>query len=174
MLGSNEAETKIIGVDLHARQQTIAALDDSTGELVEKELQHEGNEVREFYSALPRPTLVGIEATGSMHWFLRLLEELKIEYLVGHPAKIRAAEPRRQKNDRPACFSSCWRNIVFLRSACRLARFADLVAALIRFLGSRQVRATQLRCKLRCTLRCQTSPNHTELPTTENRAEAAK
>jgi hypothetical protein len=33
-----------------------------TGELVEKELQHEGNEVREFYSTLPPPVLVGIEA----------------------------------------------------------------------------------------------------------------
>jgi hypothetical protein len=53
---------KIIGVDLHARQQTIAVLDDRTGELVEKELQHEGNEVREFYSTLPPPVLVGIEA----------------------------------------------------------------------------------------------------------------
>ena len=44
--------------------------------------------------------LVGLEATGSMHWFLRLLEELAIEFRVGHPAKIRAAEPRKQKNDR--------------------------------------------------------------------------
>lgn len=91
---------KIIGVDLHTRQQTIAMLDDDTGELVEKTLSHEGEEVREFYSTLPRPVLVGIEATGSMHWFLRLLEELGIDYRVGHPAKVRAAEPRKQKNDR--------------------------------------------------------------------------
>ena len=61
--------------------------------------QHEGNQVREFYSGLPRPALVGIEATGSMQWFLRLLEELEIDYRIGHPAKIRAAEPRKQKND---------------------------------------------------------------------------
>ena len=61
---------------------------------------HEGNEVREFYSELPRPVLVGIEATGSMHWFLNLMEELGIEYRVGHPATIRAAAPRKQKNDR--------------------------------------------------------------------------
>ncbi len=91
---------KIIGVDLHTRQQSIAMLDDQTGELVEKELQHEGDQVREFYSGLPKPVLVGLEATGSMHWFLRLLEELVIEFRVGHPAKIRAAEPRKQKNDR--------------------------------------------------------------------------
>lgn len=87
-------------MDLHTRQQTIAMLDDQTGELVEQELQHEGEEVRRFYSALIKPALVGLEATGSMHWFLRLLEELNIEYRVGHPAKIRAAEPRKQKNDR--------------------------------------------------------------------------
>jgi sugar phosphate isomerase/epimerase len=29
-----------------------------------------------------------------------LMEELGIECLVGHPAKIRAAEPRKQKHDR--------------------------------------------------------------------------
>src|SRR2546425_2204959 len=91
---------RIIGVDLHARQQTIAMLDPETGELVEKTLKHEGETVREFYSALPHPVLVGIEATGSMRWFLELLEELGIERKVGHPAKIRAAEPRKQKHDR--------------------------------------------------------------------------
>jgi len=91
---------KIIGVDLHKRQQTIAMLDDQTGELVEKQLSHEGEQVREFYAGLPKPVLVGLEATGSMHWFLRLLEELEIDFRVGHPAKIRAAEPRKQKNDR--------------------------------------------------------------------------
>ncbi|HYY72113.1 MAG TPA: IS110 family transposase, partial [Candidatus Bathyarchaeia archaeon] len=52
------------------------------------------------YSQLPRPVLVGIEATGSMHWFLKLMEELGIECQVGHPATIRAAEPRKQKHDR--------------------------------------------------------------------------
>jgi len=75
-------------------------LDTDTGVLVEKTLEHDGGKVREFYAALPGPVLVGIEATGSMHWFLKLMEELKIECRVGHPAKIRAAEPRKQKHDR--------------------------------------------------------------------------
>jgi hypothetical protein len=57
-------------------------------------LKHEGNNVREFYSKLPRPVRVGIEATGSMRWFVNLMEELGIEGLVGHPAEIRAADPR--------------------------------------------------------------------------------
>jgi len=37
-------------------------LDSDTGELEEKTLEHEGDTVREFYSALPGPILVGIEA----------------------------------------------------------------------------------------------------------------
>ncbi len=91
---------RIIGCDLHARQQTLAMLDTTTGEVVEVTLKHEGDNVREFYSSLPRPVRVGIEATGSMQWFLNLMEELGIECLVGHPAQIRAAEPRKQKHDR--------------------------------------------------------------------------
>ncbi len=91
---------RIIGVDLHTRQQSVAMLDTDTGEVIEKVLQHEGDEVRKFYSGLAGPVLVGIEATGSMLWFLELMEELKIECRVGHPAKIRAAEPRKQKHDR--------------------------------------------------------------------------
>jgi transposase len=75
-------------------------LDTTTGEIVNLILTHEGDNVREFYSQLPRPVRVGIEATGSMQWFLYLMEELGIECQVGHPANIRAAEPRKQKHDR--------------------------------------------------------------------------
>jgi len=91
---------QIIGCDLHARQQTLAMLDTLTGEVVNRTLMHEGNEVREFYSQLPRPAVVGIEAIGPMRWFLNLLEELGIECQVGDATKIRAAEPRKQKHDR--------------------------------------------------------------------------
>jgi transposase len=99
-LEPEEASMQIIGVDLHVRQQAIAMLDTDTGEVTEKTLQHEGEQVREFYAALPGPVQVGIEATGSMHWFLELLEELGIDRLVGHPSEIRKAETRKQKHDR--------------------------------------------------------------------------
>jgi hypothetical protein len=91
---------QIIGVDLHTRQQTVAMLNVETGEVTEKTLRHEGDSVREFYSTLPGSTRVGIEATGSMQWFLESMEEFGIDCEVGHPAKIRAAEPRKQKHDR--------------------------------------------------------------------------
>lgn len=91
---------RIIGCDLHARQQTISMVETETGEVTEKTLVHDGDTVREFYAGLPKPVLVGLEATGSMVWFLGLLEELGIEYRVGHPAAIRKAETRKQKHDR--------------------------------------------------------------------------
>jgi transposase len=100
VLGSKEAEMKIIGCDLHAAKQTIAMLDCDTGEIVEKTLHHDGEAVREFYASLPAPAVVGIEATGSMGWFLRLMEDVGITCRVGHPAAIRKAETRRQKHDR--------------------------------------------------------------------------
>ena len=74
---------RLIGCDLHASQQSIAMLDRDTGEIVAKILAHESGAVREFYASIPPPVVVGIEATGSMGWFLRLMEELAIECRVG-------------------------------------------------------------------------------------------
>jgi transposase len=91
---------RIIGCDLHKSQQTIAMLDRDTGEEIQKTLKHDGETVRTFYAALQHPVVVGIEATGSMGWFLQLMEELGITCHVGHPAAIRKAETRRQKYDR--------------------------------------------------------------------------
>jgi hypothetical protein len=95
---------KIPGCNLHAKPQTIAMMDTETDEFTEQTLRHEGNEVREFYAALEGGVVVGIEAIGAMQWFLELLlellEELGIVCRVGHPAKIRAAETRKQKHDR--------------------------------------------------------------------------
>jgi len=79
---------KIVGCDLHAKQQTIAMVDTETGEFTEKTLAHEKNKVREFYAALEGPVVVGIEATGAMQWFSQLLEELEIECQVGHPRRF--------------------------------------------------------------------------------------
>jgi hypothetical protein len=72
-LGTKEAEMKIVGCDLHAKQQTIAMVDTGTGEFIEKTLPHEGSGVGEFYAALEGPVVVGIEATGAMQWFLELV-----------------------------------------------------------------------------------------------------
>ena len=89
----------IIGCDFHTRYQQIAMLDEATGEVVERRLDHESGEAHKFYRDLSKPVRVGIEATGPMQWFERLLAELGHELWVGNSAKIRASEVRKQKTD---------------------------------------------------------------------------
>jgi transposase len=94
-------ETIYIGVDFHARQQTICYLKTETGELVITELKHEDKEkVRAFYAEFCGPVIVGLEASGYSPWFERLLEELGCEVWLGHATEIRRRARWRQKNDR--------------------------------------------------------------------------
>src|SRR3989441_11491604 len=89
----------IIGCDLHSRYQVIALVETDTGEMVTRRLEHENGEARAFYATLPKPALIGIEATGYTQWFERLAAELGHELWVGDPAEIRARAVRRQKTD---------------------------------------------------------------------------
>jgi transposase len=90
---------KIIGCDFHTRQQHIAMLDQETGELVRRRLEHADGEARRFYEQLQGPVIVGIEATGYTRWFERMLAELGHELWVGDSARIRASQVRKQKDD---------------------------------------------------------------------------
>ena len=74
-------------------------MDDGTGELIERRLNHEDGEAHNFYRSLSKPVRVGVEATGPLHWFERLLGELCHELWIGDSAKIRASEVRKQKTD---------------------------------------------------------------------------
>jgi transposase len=93
----------IIGCDFHTRYQQIAMAREETGELlVERRLDHESGEALAFYRNLQNtqePVRVGIEATGPLHWFERLLAELGHELWIGDSARIRASEVRKQKTD---------------------------------------------------------------------------
>ena len=90
-----------IGVDFHARQQTICYLKTETGELVIVELKHQDKEqVRAFYQQFSAPLIIGLEASGYTPWFEALLEQLGCEVWLGHATEIRRRARWRQKNDR--------------------------------------------------------------------------
>ena len=80
----------IIGCDFHPRYQQIAMMDTETGDLVERRLEHENGEAREFYARLPKTVRVGMEATGYAQWFERMLAEQGHELWIGHASEIRA------------------------------------------------------------------------------------
>jgi hypothetical protein len=85
----------IIGCDFHTRYQQIAMMNEATGELTERRLDHQSGEAHEFYRNLHGAVRVGIEATGPIHWFERLLTELGHELWIGDSAKIRrVAQPK--------------------------------------------------------------------------------
>jgi len=88
-----------IGNDLHTRYQVVAWVDEQTGEICKRRLEHTGEEVEKFYAQFPRGTVVGIEATLPAYWFERLLAKLGHELWVGDAARIRASEVRYQKFD---------------------------------------------------------------------------
>jgi transposase len=90
---------KIIGCDLHTRYQQVAMLEEETGELVERRLEHESGEARAFYASLKGTVRVGIEATGHTRWFERMLGEMGHELWIGDAAQIRARMVRKQKTD---------------------------------------------------------------------------
>ena len=94
--------TVYIGVDFHARQQTLSYLTTEDGEIKGLELDHEEPaKVRKFYEQFGgQQVVVGFESSGYAAWFEELLEELGYEIWIGHATVIRTFARRRQKNDR--------------------------------------------------------------------------
>jgi len=94
--------TVYIGVDFHARQQTVSYLTTEDGEIKQLVLVHEEPaRVRAFYEQFAgQRVVVGFESSGYAAWFEELLEEVGCEIWIGHATYIRQFAKRRQKNDR--------------------------------------------------------------------------
>jgi transposase len=93
--------TIYIGVDFHARQQTICYLKTETGELVTCELKHQDKEqVRAFYKQFQGHVLIGLEASGYSPWFEAMVEQLGCEVWLGDATEIRRRARWREKTDR--------------------------------------------------------------------------
>jgi len=89
-----------LGVDFHARTQTVCWCDTEDGVIHQRTLDHERDDVRAFYAQFAAPALVGLESSGYALWFHHLLADLGHQVQVGDAAAIRKFAQRRQKNDR--------------------------------------------------------------------------
>src|SRR5256714_8643568 len=99
-LGAKGAVMKIIGCDFHPGFHRIAMVDTETGELIKRRLDHASGEADKFYEALAgQEVRVGVESSGNMLWFERLLGRLGFTLWIGDPTAIRASAPRKQKTD---------------------------------------------------------------------------
>ena len=91
---------KIIGCDFHPSFQQIAMFDDETGEITEHRLSHANGEAQRFYESLSGEVVVGVESTGNMRWFQRLLARLGHKLLIGDATAIHATHTRKQQTDK--------------------------------------------------------------------------
>lgn len=92
--------TLYIGVDYHPYQQTIAYCDAEEGEIRYDQFLHSDKQsLKSFYRQCPAETVIGVEATGSLQWFERMLFENGLELNIGDPRLIRRKALSRHKND---------------------------------------------------------------------------
>lgn len=89
-----------VGVDFHVNTQTVCWMDTADGEIHQRTLDHQREDVAAFYRQWTPPATVGVEASGYAQWFHRLVEERGHRLLVGDAHAIRRFARRRQKNDR--------------------------------------------------------------------------
>ena len=87
------------GVDFHARQQTVCYCDTADGAIQLAEMDHEGDDVRGFYSRFTGEVIVGMEASGYSTWFVELVEGLGHRVLIGDAAEVRRLARRRQGSE---------------------------------------------------------------------------
>ena len=92
--------TTFIGVDFHPYSQVVAYCDAEDGLIRYKAMNHSDKSlVRRFYKSFPQGSVVGVEATGSLEWFLKMLDEMHLAVKIGNPGRIRQLALSRHKND---------------------------------------------------------------------------
>lgn len=92
--------TLYIGVDYHPYQQTVAFCEDKDGEVKYRQFLHSDKQsLKEFYGRYGKDAVIGVEATGSLQWFERMLFDNGMELLIGNPRLIRRQALSRHKND---------------------------------------------------------------------------
>lgn len=88
-----------IGVDYHPYQQTIAFVDEDSEIKTRRFFHTQQKALNQFYQRFPTGSVVGVEATGQMHWFEKMLAEIGLELHIGNTRKIRKSAPSPHKND---------------------------------------------------------------------------
>ena len=75
-----------VGVDLHKHVSQIAVLK-ASGEVVQHRLDNDPEKVAQFFSEIPAPAQVAIEASATWWWFVDLLERLDMHPCSRTPSK---------------------------------------------------------------------------------------
>jgi len=92
--------TVYIGVDFHPYEQSVAYCDNRDGEIGYRRFLHSDKQsLKAFYRKCGTEAVIGVEATGCLWWFEKLLFENGMELKIGDPRMIRRVALSRHKND---------------------------------------------------------------------------
>ena len=92
--------TVYIGVDFHPYEQTVAYASDEDGEIKYRRFLHSDKQsIKAFYRKFGSEAVIGVEATGCLWWFEKLLFDNGITLKIGDPRMIRRVALSRHKND---------------------------------------------------------------------------
>ena len=81
--------TVYIGVDFHPYEQSVAFADDHDGEIGYRRFLHSDKQsIKAFYRKLGQAAVIGVEATGCLWWFEKLLATNGQKLLIGDPRMI--------------------------------------------------------------------------------------
>jgi len=89
-----------VGVDLHQRFCYVTAVDASGQKLAQRSLANEAVTLQKWFSQLPEPRQVVVEACSFWPAFRRSLGPLGAGLVMVHPARVKAIAAARLKNDR--------------------------------------------------------------------------
>lgn len=101
------SERTSVGLDVHARSVRAAALDTSTGELVESTLTPDFGDIGAWLSRRPGPVAVAYEAGPTGFGLCRYLESRGIRCVVVAPSKLQRPSGDRVKTDAKDAIHLC-------------------------------------------------------------------
>lgn len=92
--------TVYIGVDFHPYEQSVAFASDEDGEIGYRRFLHgDKQSIRAFYRKFGEDAVIGVEATGCLWWFEKMLAGYGQKLEIGDPRMIRRVALSRHKND---------------------------------------------------------------------------
>ena len=89
-----------VGVDLHQRFCYVTAVDASGKKLAQRSVANETHALQSWFSSLPGPAQVVVEACGFWPAFQRNVAPMVERLVMVHPARVKAIASARLKNDR--------------------------------------------------------------------------
>jgi transposase len=92
-------ERTSVGLDVHARSVAAAAIDGSTGELVQAKLTPSHDQILAWIAALPGPVAVSYEAGPTGFGLYRALTAVGVRCVVAAPSKLQRPSGDRVKTD---------------------------------------------------------------------------